>query len=414
MLWGSASVDIADVLEICVWLDLNRDFYLTIRRIIGSIRYRSRKSIALYFQYNTNRSVSWQQSRVGLAFVAARYKDQTLCKVLRASRSLKATEPRDHVYAFLGCPVAKDGEGRTLVDADYTSSIHDLNIRLACALMKSLTEGPLVLSAVYHRSRESLLNGGYPSWVPAWHVSGRRFGRIMDPRYWYRASGSTKFFATISPDEEGLLTVGGFVFDKVVWISNTIQHDRESLSYIHPNPTVRGSDELPIDTLSDHVVQTATGLGLAIRREVIVRTLMQGYPAERSNESVSDERQKEHLEAYKKKTRVARSSGVKAVEWTAREKQHALRFEEDLHPMNRSKLFLTVNGRLWILPRGDLVEFGDICCIIFGATVPFLLTRVKDGRHKLVSDCYIHGAMDGAVVQQFAGSDLSDRRIIIE
>jgi hypothetical protein len=236
----------------------------------------------------------------------------------------------------------------------------------------------------------------------------------MDPRYWYRASGSTKFFATISPDEEGLLTVGGFVFDKVVWISNTIQHDRESLSYIHPNPTVRGSDELPIDTLSDHVVQTATGLGLAIRRKVIVRTLMQGYPAERSNESVSDERQKEHLEAYKKKTRVARSSGVKAVEWTAREKQHALRFEEDLHPMNRSKLFLTVNGRLWILPRGDLVEFGDICCIIFGATVPFLLTRVKDGRHKLVSDCYIHGAMDGAVVQQFAGSDLSDRRIIIE
>jgi hypothetical protein len=58
MFWGSASVDIADVLEICVWLDLNKDFYLTIRGIAGSIKYRSQKSTALYFQYNTNRPVS--------------------------------------------------------------------------------------------------------------------------------------------------------------------------------------------------------------------------------------------------------------------------------------------------------------------------------------------------------------------
>ncbi|CAN9445494.1 unnamed protein product [Alternaria sp. RS040] len=414
MFWGSANIDIADVLEICVWLRVKPEFSTIVERIVGKIEYRSRRGIALYFHYNTHRPISWQQSRAGLTYIAAKNKEKTLCRVLRASRDLKATDPRDHVYAFLGCPVAKDGEGRVLVDADYTSSIHVLNIRLAHALMKCPTEGPLVLSDVGHRSRESLLNSGYPSWVPAWHVPGQYRVRIVDPSYWYRAGGSTKFSTTINPDEEALLTVGGFIFDKVIWSSNTIQGYITGLSYTHPNPAAHGSDELPTDTLLNHVFQTATGLGLAIRREDIFRTLRLGYPAERSNESISDERQKEHLEAHKKKTCVARSSGVETVELTVREKRRALHFEETSRTCNRSKIFLTENGRLGMIPHGGLVEVGDVCCIIFGAIVPFLLTPAKEGRHKLVSDCYIHGAMDGAVVQQFAGSDLSDHRIIIE
>ncbi|RYN86104.1 hypothetical protein AA0120_g8480 [Alternaria tenuissima] len=414
MFWGSANVDVADVLEICVWFWAKQDFYVTVRDIVGSIKRRSRKSIALYFQYNTNRPVSWQQSRAGLTHIATLYKEQTLCGILRTSRKLKATDPRDHVYAFLGCPVAKDGDGRTLVDADYTPSILVLNIRLACALMKNPTEGPIALSAVCHESRESLLNSGYPSWVPAWHVPGQHRVRIMDPSYWYRAGGSTKFFTTISPDEEDFLTVGGFVFDKVIWSSNTIQGDMTGLSYTHPNPAAHGSDELPIDTLLNHVFQTATGLGLAIRREDIVCTLKLGYPARSSSHSFSHRRQKKELEAYRRKTRLARSSGVETAEWTIREKYHALNFEKTLGICNRQKVFLTENGRLGIIPVGKLVETGDVCCIIFGATVPFLLTPAKDGRHRLISNCYIHGAMDGAVVQQFAGSDLSDCRIIIE
>ena len=414
MFWGSASVDIADVLEICVWLSRKSDLYPTVQRIVGSIRYRYGRELALYFHYNTHRPVSWQQSRVGLAYTAARYKEQTLCGVLHASRGLKATDPRDHVYAFLGCPAAKDGEGHTLVDADYTSSIHDLDIRLAHALMKSPTEGPFTLSAVHHESRENLLNNACPSWTSAWHVPGKYRVRIMDPTYWYRASGSKKFFATISSDEEGLLTIGGFVFDKVIWSSNTIQCDRTGLSYTHPNPTAREPDELPIDTLLNHVFQTATGLGLAIRREDIVRTLKLGYPARSSSHSFSHRRQEGELEAYRRKTRLARSSGVETAEWTTTEKKRALHFEETLRICNRSKIFLTGNGRLGMIPHGGLVEVGDVCCIIFGAIVPFLLTPAKEGRHKLVSDCYVHGVMDGEIMQQFVGSDLNGHRIVLE
>ncbi|RYN30165.1 hypothetical protein AA0115_g4773 [Alternaria tenuissima] len=414
MFWGSASVDIADVLEICVWLGRREDFFVTIQKTVGSIQYRFGRDLALYFQYNTHRPVSWQQSRAGLAYIAAKYKEQTLCGILVASRELEATDPRDHVYALLGCPVAKDGEGRTLVDADYTSSTHVLNIRLAHTLMKSPTEGPFVLSAVHHKSRESLLNSGCPSWVPTWHVPVNRGGQLMHPRYWYRASGSTKFFTSVSPDEEDFLTVGGFVFDKVIWNSNTIQYDETGLSYTHANPTARESDELPIDTLLDHVIQTATGLRLAIHQEDIVRTMKFGYPAQSSSHSVSLRLKEEGLEAYKKKPRLARSSGVETAEWTAWEKRLALNFESPLRWSNCSKIFLTENGRLGIIPLGKLIKVGDVCCVIFGATAPFLLAPPKEGRHKLVSECYIHGVMDGEVVQQFAGSDLGGHRIVLE
>ena len=204
------------------------------------------------------------------------------------------------------------------------------------------------------------------------------------------------------------------MFDKVIWSSNTIQCDRTGLSYTHPNPTAREPDELPIDTLLNHVFQTATGLGLAIRREDIVRTLKLGYPARSSSHSFSHRRQEGELEAYRRKTRLARSSGVETAKWMVKEKKRALDFERNLRTCDRSKIFLTENGRLGMIPHGGLVEVGDVCCIIFGAIVPFLLTPAKEGRHKLVSDCYVHGVMDGEIMQQFVGSDLNGHRIVLE
>lgn len=182
---------------------------------------------------------------------------------------------------------------------------------------------------------------------------------------------------------------------------------------MHPNPAARESNELPIDTLLNHVFQTATGLGIAIRQEETVRTLMIGYPPERSSRSISHRRQKEELAAYRRKTLLARSSVVETVEWTAKEEKGAIEFGNSLKSTHGSKLFLTADGRLGIIPVGKLVEVGDVCCIIFGATVPFLLTPAKDGRHKLISECYIHGVMDGEVMQQFAGSDVGGHRIVL-
>jgi hypothetical protein len=88
--------------------------------------------------------------------------------------------------------------------------------------------------------------------------------------------------------------------------------------------------------------------------------------------------------------------------------------ENSLRLIHKSRLFLTEKGRIGLALQGKLIEVGDECCIIFGSTVPFLLTPAREGRHKLVSDCYIHGVMDGELLEQFDESDLSSKQIILE
>lgn len=60
---------------------------------------------------------------------------------------------------------------------------------------------------------------------------------------------------------------------------------------------------------------------------------------------------------------------------------------------------LTHKGGIGIVPNAT--ECGDACCIILGATVPFILAPVANGRYKLVGDSYIHGVMDGQLVDQY-------------
>lgn len=60
-----------------------------------------------------------------------------------------------------------------------------------------------------------------------------------------------------------------------------------------------------------------------------------------------------------------------------------------------TKIFSTRRGMLGICPR--ILRGGDLCCILFGASVPFIL-RPVGSQCRLVGEAYIHGAMHGEVV----------------
>ncbi|KAL2166368.1 hypothetical protein VTG60DRAFT_2901 [Thermothelomyces hinnuleus] len=60
------------------------------------------------------------------------------------------------------------------------------------------------------------------------------------------------------------------------------------------------------------------------------------------------------------------------------------------------------SGRPYISTRSGLlglgcpgVQAGDVVCILYGTTVPYVLRPRPDGAMSLVGDAYIHGAMDG-------------------
>lgn len=73
-------------------------------------------------------------------------------------------------------------------------------------------------------------------------------------------------------------------------------------------------------------------------------------------------------------------------------------FLEDAGGMTISrKLFSTQHGMLGLGP--SVLREGDLCCIIFGASVPFIL-RPVGSRYRLVGEAYVHGVMYGEAMAE--------------
>jgi hypothetical protein len=71
-----------------------------------------------------------------------------------------------------------------------------------------------------------------------------------------------------------------------------------------------------------------------------------------------------------------------------------------------SPCFVAEKGYLGVGP--DLVQPGDTCCVLFGGEVPFIL-RPLDDHFLLVGESYIHGAMNGEVVDLMEAGKLQDQ-----
>ncbi|KAF2805727.1 uncharacterized protein BDZ99DRAFT_480400 [Mytilinidion resinicola] len=62
------------------------------------------------------------------------------------------------------------------------------------------------------------------------------------------------------------------------------------------------------------------------------------------------------------------------------------------------KFFITSNGYYGLAPM--IVQQGDMCCVLIGARVPFILRPTETPSHyQVVGECYVHGIMRGEVVQ---------------
>jgi hypothetical protein len=63
------------------------------------------------------------------------------------------------------------------------------------------------------------------------------------------------------------------------------------------------------------------------------------------------------------------------------------------------RLFLTRRGYYGIGP--EVMEYGDIVAVLFGAKVPYILRKTSGGRYYLLGECYVHGIMDGEVIERW-------------
>ena len=70
------------------------------------------------------------------------------------------------------------------------------------------------------------------------------------------------------------------------------------------------------------------------------------------------------------------------------------------------RFFITKKGYLGLGPGP--MEVGDSVCVLFGGKTPFILRKEED-HFKLIGESYIHGIMEGEVIQQFEAGELEEQ-----
>lgn len=69
------------------------------------------------------------------------------------------------------------------------------------------------------------------------------------------------------------------------------------------------------------------------------------------------------------------------------------------------RFYTTKNGSMGLGPSA--MRGGDIICVLFGGTVPYILRPIAGGEYSFVGDCYIDGFMNGEAIQKLEAAEIA-------
>ncbi|KAK7228185.1 hypothetical protein V2G26_000355 [Clonostachys chloroleuca] len=300
--------------------------------------------------------------------------------VLEAAKHFNATNSLDYVYAFLGHPKAKKpGTDTTWLQADYSLTLQDQHRILA----SSLAEDSLNFLVHLQQTEDTLEVSEHPSWVPQWGekhpVHAEAFWEAWD------ASLRKKERRQYPAQPHGAkLSISGLIIDIV---------DQST-------PTMKPDDFEPIDWAGARLIEDcwklATQNSYAYTREKVIEAF--------ASTLICDHRQPGHsaVELFAGFCMHADIKFFKNMEtkgglWSLKivlEGSETFGTHFKWYGTNR-RFFTTKNSGLWGLGPAAMQK-GDVCVVLFGADVPFILrpTRIK-GEYKVVGECYMYDFMYG-------------------
>jgi hypothetical protein len=283
-------------------------------------------------------------------------KSMTLFSLLRSTRTYKATDPRDKLYALLG--LATDPE-ITALEPDYNKPVTVVYQDLVRFMLS--TQGSL---DIITSGRISLSENGNPSWLPTWKASDNLLPLIAeemaeDP---YKAAGESSAAVNMSqfPD---VLQTKGVCADKVSYLGGSVQIAQERMAAIQRWEYIateffhfrKSQDDFWRTIVAD---KTDTGHRAEAEFGKAFRPFIDGH------------------ETSSIPTQPFSDAVTRAV-------------------MGR-RFFITRKGYMGLGPAD--VSLGDLVCILPGCQVPLLL-RAVDGGQVLVGEAYVHRMMSGEVME---------------
>ena len=300
-----------------------------------------------------------------------------LSLLLCSGRRFQATDPRDKIIALMGLSNNAGPGKSTSIVPDYSKPTADLYRDITGHLItreRSLT----LLSSVEDNQDRQIHE--LPSWVPDYSVWQRVsiLGLPIGQRT-FQAAGTTPV-STRWLEGSPILAVDGFYQDEIESVSLESLKDRDFMRVVRQWLN-----------MAEPLLSRGTISKDAFWRTLIGNTGGYTYPAPEqygdhfaSYLSIAALRKRDHSEAL-----FIRQVGDL-------NKASPLLYQASLaYVVPNRKFFTTIKGFIGLGPRS--VRPGDSVCIFSGGRVPFVLRRDGD-HHRLVGESYVHGLMDGQVI----------------
>lgn len=429
LLWGDQCMSIAELIEFACFCDGRSN----IMRLMGgddlTLGFWKIVFQCVYRTYNN--AGSWRCSKPLIQFLYQKRLDSPglFLDVLQIGKSLSATDSRDHIYAFLGNPLACSTEGKPILRPDYDKHERDVYFDTACALLRSRHESPYVLCFVQHNSADEVTGSNGPSWIPRWEkaeTGPMPFFTIGNIGLSHKAGGSAdrlQYRVHSGFGVERLLTLQGFVFDHLTWTSELLKKENFALSPDRWDAKLRTSQQAYIEVLWNYV-------SLALKRRLgpteplecgryddgFSFTLVTGYSNPRFiHPKEHRKRFKAYLQSLRRACNPEERTGTAPL--SDREGCNASRYEVNTRNCSNRRLAVTKLRRFALVPQ--FAQPGDICCIFLGMVTPFVLRPAAvqnedEGRYcHLVGEAYVHGVMGGELVDAPDGGDIEKKEITL-
>jgi hypothetical protein len=331
----------------------------------------------------------------------------TLLDVLHSSRCLSATDPKDHIYAFLGHHSASHSvTGKLIVSPDYTTNVEQVYSDLATNWIE-WTQDLNILSFV-----TGARNIRLPSWVPLWNeYNGNVLAQLGELIF---NAGGQRQASVLLVNEGKCLKVRSVIFDKVQCRSTYFEE--KDFRWTSPS----GDEESNVSkilkwtkTLS-YVLDASSPCAYSDDRRLTAcaATLTAGMFSRTLSEFES------HAAAFLlffllKIEPAISPAYIEAMESKAAGGDPKLGAIEITRPLVSRRFIITRAGRYGLAPVK--ARKGDSCCVLFGAKTPFIVRPVADSPdiYQLIGEAYVHGMMKGEVLEMCAQGKFQEENIIL-
>lgn len=346
----------------------------------------------------------------------ARKPDMNLMDLMQWFRRCEATDPRDKVFGLLG--LAKDNIDAEF-GADYALSVSEVYRRTTeYFIRKHVSFATLGLKG----SDASTSQHHLPSWVPDWNkeLSFSPFPEI------YRVSGESGLDFEFTQDGQEMSVTAAMMgdlglcmpvglADKEHWraIEQILVNMMERSNWLFYPDEQATREAFRRTLLADNVSGTRLSEEDYIRYSAWFDRnpeLDKGTPhdMEEGKGEIVEISTREYIEMVQTLIpEVARGLNP----W--RDKQA----EEDDHKYYDA-INAALRGRGLFFNRNYFIgiasaaaEKGDVLCIPSGAKIPWIVREVDGGAYKFVGECYVHGIMDGEIMDSL--TEDSVKRITI-